>query len=195
MTTNAAKCTIDRNKRKMGHFSSCSLPYLQWNLDRTNLYNEVLYIMNECVQNYLGYKLYLNLPKKKITCNIYTSNLVTAHLPCVLFLSWPITRPHFSGKKFHKNSEDHEIMLKEVGVGSETSQISMDFYKGFIVLYHSSTILLVTSTSFCLFNKFRDFLNLSIKSTVFKICNNQHTQGITLYNYRKSKNHVTVLHP
>ena len=57
----------------------------------------------------------------------------------------------------------------------------MDFYKGFIVLYHSSTILLVTSTSFCLFNKFRDFLNLSIKSTVFKICNNQHTQGITLY--------------
>ena len=55
-------CTIDRNKRKMGHFSSCSLPYLQWNLDITNLYNEVLYIMNECVQNYLGYKLYLNLP-------------------------------------------------------------------------------------------------------------------------------------
>ena len=124
-----------------------------------------------------------NLPQKKITCNIYiyTSNLVTVHLPCVLFLSWPITRPHFSGKKFHKNSEDHEIMLKEIGVGSETSQISMDFYKGFIVLYHSSTILLVTSTSFCLFNKFRDFLNLSIKSTVFKICNNQHTQGITLY--------------
>ena len=36
-----------------------------------------------------------------------------------------------------------------------------------------------TSTSFCLFNKFRDFLNLSIKSTVFKICNNQHTHGIT----------------
>ena len=80
----------------------------------------------------------LNLPKKKITCN---SNLVTAHLPSVSFLSWPITRRHFSGKKFHKNSEDHEIMLKEVGVGSETSQISMDFYKGFIVLYHSSTIL------------------------------------------------------
>ena len=106
---------------------------------------------------------------------------MTADLPCVLFLSWPITGPHFSGKKFHKNSEDHGIMLKEVGVGSETSQISMDFYKGFIVLYHSSTILLVTSTSFCLFNKFRDFLNLSIKSTVFKICNNQHTQGITLY--------------
>ena len=61
----------------------------------------------------------LNLPKKKITCNIKknTSNLVTADLPCVLFLSWPITRPHFSGKKFHKNSEDHEIMLKEVRGG------------------------------------------------------------------------------
>ena len=58
-STNAAKCTSDRNKRKMGHFSSCSLPYLQWNLDITNLYNEVLYTMNECVQNYLGYKLYL----------------------------------------------------------------------------------------------------------------------------------------
>ena len=59
MTTNAAKCTIDRKKRKMGHFSSCSLPSLQWNLDITNLYDEVLYIiMNECVQNYLGYKLY-----------------------------------------------------------------------------------------------------------------------------------------
>ena len=89
------------------------------------------------------------------------------------------------GKKIHENYEDHEIMLKEVGVGSETSQISMDFYKGFIVLYHSSTILLVTSTSFCLFNKFRDFLNLSIKSTVFKICNNQHTHMALLY--RKSK--------
>ena len=67
---------------------------------------------------------------------------VTVHLPCVFFLSWSITRPHFRGKQFHENSKDHKIILKEVGVGSETSQISMDFYKGFKVLYHSSTILL-----------------------------------------------------
>lgn len=115
---------------------------------------------------------------------IYTSNLVTVHLPCVLFLSWPITRPHFSGKQFYENSEDHKIILKEAGVGSETSQIWVDFYlelQGFHSL-HSPTIFFYyfISTSFCLFNKFRDFLNLSIKSTVFKICNNQHTHGITL---------------
>ena len=94
-----------------------------------------------------------------------------------MYCSYPsqLTRPHFSGKQFHQNSEDHEITFKDVEVGSETSQISMAFYlelQGFHI---------ITGTSFCLFNKFRDFLNLSIKSTVFKICNNQHKHGITLY--------------
>ena len=102
----------------------------------------------------------------------------------VLILANYYIRPHFSGKQFYENSEDHKIILKEAGVGSETSQIWVDFYlelQGFRSL-HSPTIFFYyfISTSFCLFNKFRDFLNLSIKSTVFKICNNQHTHGITL---------------